>query len=71
MELPLWVNLQLAKGFMSFDCAKALRAGLRFRGLETTILDTLKWAKSVPDDTEKPADLPPDKEQALLDAIAG
>ena len=71
MELPLWVNQQLAKGFMSFDCAKALRAGLRFRELETTILDTLKWAKSVPDDTEKPADLPPDKEQALLDAIAG
>ena len=70
MELPLWVNQQLAESFMSFECAKALRAGLRFRRLDTTILDTLKWAKSTPDDVEKPADLPAEKEQALLAAIA-
>lgn len=71
MELPLWVNQELAESFMSFDCARALRAGLRFRPLKTTIIDTYEWSKSMPDDITKPADLAPDKEQALLAAIAG
>ncbi len=69
MELPLWVNQELAESFMTFDCARALRAGLRFRHLETTIIDTYEWSKSVPDDITKPADLAPGKEQKLLAAI--
>lgn len=71
MELPLWVNQELAESFMTFDCAKALRAGLRFRHLETTVIDTYEWSKSTPEDIAKPADLSPGKEQALLAASAG
>jgi len=69
MELPLWVNQELAESFMTFDCARALRAGLRFRHLETTIIDTYEWSKSAPDDITKPADLASGKEQKLLAAI--
>ena len=71
MELPLWVNQELAESFMTFDCTKALRAGLRFRHLETTVIDTYEWSKSTPEDIAKPADLSPGKEQALLAASAG
>lgn len=71
MELPLWVNQELAESFMTFDCAKALRAGLRFRHLKTTVIDTYEWSKSTPEDMTKPADLSPGKEQELLAASAG
>ena len=71
MESPLWVNKELAESFMTFDCARALRAGLRFRHLETTIIDTYEWSKSMPEDITKPADLAPGKERELLAAIAG
>lgn len=69
MELPLWVNKELAQSFMTFDCAKALRDGLRFRHFKTTIIDTYEWSKSLPEDIAKPADLAPGKERALLAEI--
>ena len=69
MELPLWVNHKLAESFMTFNNDKALRAGLTFRPPEQTIRDTYDWAATLPADTPKPADLPPDKELKLLAAI--
>ncbi len=69
MELPLWVNRKLAESFMTFNNDKALRDGLSFRPPEQTIRDTWEWARTLPADTPKPADLPPEKELELLAAI--
>ena len=68
MELPLWLNAELANSFMTFDIGKALANGLDFRPLERTLQDTWHWARSLPDDIEKPADLPPAREATLLKA---
>lgn len=69
MELPLWVNQDLAESFMTFDCARALRAGLRFRPLKRTVVDTYEWSQMAPNDITKPAGLAPDKEREILAAI--
>ncbi|HXG91350.1 MAG TPA: NAD-dependent epimerase/dehydratase family protein [Blastocatellia bacterium] len=45
-ELPMWLpedELPQFAGFMSFDCGKAIAAGLTFRPLAETIRDTLEW----------------------------
>ena len=68
MELPLWVNHDLAESFMTFDISKALAQGLTFRPLTQTISDTWRWARTLPDNMEKPANLPPARETALLKA---
>ena len=41
-EMPLWVPRQ-ALGFNTFDCRRALAAGLSFRPLARTIADTWTW----------------------------
>lgn len=69
MELPLWLNVPEAEQFMTFDVQKAIRDGLVFRPLADTIRQTYQWAKDLPDDTPKPANLPIEKEVMLLDAI--
>ena len=46
MELPLWVNSELAESFMTFSIERALAAGLQFRPLAETIRDTFEWSKS-------------------------
>ncbi len=69
MQLPLWVNRSLAESFMTFNIDSALRDGLTFSPLATTIGDTLEWALTLHADTPKPADLAPDKELALLAAL--
>jgi len=69
MELPLWINQPEAKQFMTFNVDKAVRDGLTFRPLADTIRDTYAWAKDLPDDTPKPADLPAEKEAMLLKAL--
>ena len=68
MELPLWVNRELAESFMTFNIDRALRAGLTFREPAQTIRDTWEWARAQPSDAPKPAYLPPEKEAALLAA---
>ena len=68
MELPLWVNSALAESFMTFDIGAALHDGLSFRPLAATIRDTWQWARTLPEDIPKPADLPSDKEADLLNA---
>ena len=69
MELPLWLKLPDAEQFMTFNINKALQDGLVFRPLADTIRDTYEWAKNLPDDTPKPANLPPEKEALLLKAL--
>jgi 2'-hydroxyisoflavone reductase len=69
MELPLWINLPEAEQFMTFNVDKALNDGLVFRPLADTIRDTYQWAKDLPDNTLKPADLPAEKEELLLNAL--
>ena len=69
MELPLWVSQNIAEDFMTFNIDKAIGAGLEFRPLATTIRDTCEWAKGLPDDIAKPADLPPEKEEKMLAAL--
>jgi len=69
MELPLWINLPEAQQFMTFNVQKAVDDGLTFRPLAQTIKDTYAWAKDLPADTPKPADLPVEKEQTLLEAL--
>lgn len=66
MELPLWVNAAAAEGFMRFSIGRALRAGLRFRPLAETVRAIDEWARTLPLDAAKPADLPREKEAALL-----
>lgn len=69
MELPLWVNRDLAESFMTFNIDKAKSAGLSFRPITRTIRDTYNWAMTLPADAPKPADLPPEKELKLLAAL--
>jgi 2'-hydroxyisoflavone reductase len=46
-ELPLWLPAEYAT-MESFDCQKAIAAGLAFRPLEETVRDTLDWARAYP-----------------------
>jgi 2'-hydroxyisoflavone reductase len=48
-EMPLWIPSErdeTMRGFSRFDCSKAIRAGLKFRPLEETVRDTLKWDRT-------------------------
>ncbi len=69
MELPLWLKLPDAEQFMTFNVDKAINDGLVFRPLADTIRHTYQWAKDLPDDTPKPANLPVEKEDMLLKAL--
>ncbi len=69
MELPLWVNRELAESFMTFSIDKAIDAGLRFREPAETIRDTWEWARRQPADLPKPANLPAEKEAELLKTL--
>jgi 2'-hydroxyisoflavone reductase len=65
-DLPLWVAPGMKKenaGLMSVDVSRALREGLRFRPLRTTLHDTLAGAEQTPG-----AGLTPEREQELLAA---
>jgi 2'-hydroxyisoflavone reductase len=66
-ELPLWLPGTDYAGMARADIGRAVDAGLRFRPLEETILDTLAWDRSVPGD--RPT-LSEDKEHAILTGSA-
>ena len=68
MGLPLWLRREAAESFMTFNIDQALAAGLGFRPLAQTIGDTWEWARALPADAPKPADLSPELERALLEA---
>jgi 2'-hydroxyisoflavone reductase len=70
MEMPVWVYPGPdTRGFMDWDCSKAIAAGLEFRPLADTAHDTLAWWKGRGADA--PAlrtGLAPDKEARILAA---
>ncbi len=68
MQMPLWVgDGEEEKGFSHIDCRRAIAEGLRFRPLEETIVDTLRWF-GTQGSRRLRAGLEPDREQALLEA---
>lgn len=68
MGLPLWLNREAAESFMTFRIDRALAAGLSFRPLAQTVRATFEWARALPDDAPKPADLSSELERELLAA---
>jgi 2'-hydroxyisoflavone reductase len=64
-ELPLWLPGIDYAGMARADISRAVNAGLRFRPVEETVLDTLAWDRSVPGD--RPT-LAADKEAEILAA---
>ena len=70
-ELPVWLPPRGATaGFMRIDCSKAWGAGLTFRPLAVTALDTLEWFKARPAEQKQRlrAGLEREKERAVLTA---
>jgi 2'-hydroxyisoflavone reductase len=63
MELPLWLPGEDYAGMARADIGRALAAGLTFRPLEETVLDTLVWDRGEPGD--RPT-LTAEKEQEIL-----
>jgi 2'-hydroxyisoflavone reductase len=81
-ELPLWLDIDRHpdfRGFLSVDIARALAAGLSFRPLEHTALDTLAWARERQHPPARPegarlpppAGLSPEREADLLARLGG
>jgi 2'-hydroxyisoflavone reductase len=68
-EMPLWIPLRYERAaFQAANCDKALRAGLKFRPLAETILDTLAWDSERFSEVERRAGLDSEKERRLLTA---
>ena len=70
MEMPVWVYPgPETRGFMEWDCSKAIAAGLEFRPLAETARDTLAWWKGRGADAPPlRTGLAPDKEARILAA---
>ena len=64
-ELPLWLPDDAYAGMARADISRAVDAGLRFRPLEETVIDTLAWDRTMPG--ERPT-LAPEKEAEILAA---
>jgi 2'-hydroxyisoflavone reductase len=64
-ELPLWLPGSEHAGMARADIAKALAAGLTFRPVEETVVDTLAWDRTV--DGDRPT-LTHEREQEILAA---
>jgi 2'-hydroxyisoflavone reductase len=62
-ELPLWLPGDDYAGMARADTRRAREAGLTFRPLEDTVVDTLAWDRTVPGD--RPT-LTPEKEATVL-----
>jgi 2'-hydroxyisoflavone reductase len=65
LELPLWLPGDEHAGMARTDIARALAAGLTFRPLEETVVDTLAWDRTV--DGDRPT-LAHEREQEILAA---
>jgi len=70
MEMPVWVYpSEETRGFSSYDCSKAIAAGLAFRPLADTARDTLDWWKSRPEEEKTlRTGVDPEKEARILAA---
>ena len=69
-EMPLWIpdSDPDSVGFSTFNCRKAIAAGLAFRPLAETVGDTLAWDATRPADHPWRAGLEPEREAELLQA---
>ena len=66
-DMPVWIpDTEEDAGFSRVDISRAINAGLKFRPLEETIGDTIRWAETRPEDYEWRAGLNPAKEEILL-----
>ena len=68
-DMPEWVPGQgESAGFARRDIRRALKAGLTYRALSTTTLDTLDWLKLQPAERRDKlkAGISPTREQELL-----
>jgi 2'-hydroxyisoflavone reductase len=63
MELPLWLPGAEYAGLLQADTRRALAAGLRFRPIEETAVDTLAWARTA---VEQRPTLTRERERELL-----
>lgn len=71
-DFPIWVSPGSEYGGLGdVSIARALKAGLTFRPLATTVADTLAWWKTLPEDrrAQMRAGLKPEKEAAALAAL--
>ncbi|NJN19398.1 MAG: epimerase, partial [Oscillochloris sp.] len=67
MEMPLWVPEDPDSiGFSQISIARALSAGLQFRPLRDTVVDTLAWLQTRPADQQWRAGLSAEREAELL-----
>ena len=66
VELPLWVPSEGFAGFSTVNCQKAFNAGLTFRPLKQSTVDTLEWLNTRPADYEWRGGLKPEREAELL-----
>ena len=67
-ELPLWLpeSADNLKGFMFINSNKALKTGLEFRSLASTVQDTLSWHREAGVAEPLKAGLSAEKEESLL-----
>ena len=68
-DFPIWVSTEGAEaGIGDVSIARALKAGMTFRPLPETILSTLAWWDSLPEErrAKMKAGLAPEKEAAAL-----
>ncbi|MCP4703940.1 MAG: SDR family oxidoreductase [candidate division Zixibacteria bacterium] len=65
-ELPIWVPEKKYLGLMQTNCEKAFKNGLKFRPLEITIKDTLRYCKTRPNDYKWLAGIDSKREIELL-----
>jgi 2'-hydroxyisoflavone reductase len=65
MELPLWIPAGEMRWIVRADTSRALTAGLKIRGLNETVADTLAWARNRSRD-ELQAGMKSERETELL-----
>jgi 2'-hydroxyisoflavone reductase len=65
-DLPLWLPGDEMAGLLATDVSRSVAAGLTYRPLSQTARDTLKWAKTRPDDHQWRAGLSAERESELL-----
>jgi 2'-hydroxyisoflavone reductase len=68
-ELPLWLPEEgesRRPGLMAIDSRKAVAAGLRYRSLEDTVCDVLRWYRDEEQGRDLRAGLPSDRELQIL-----
>jgi 2'-hydroxyisoflavone reductase len=68
VPLPFWIRDPAQAGLLAMDCRRGFGAGLKFRPLAETFLDTAGWLDTRSDDYVWKTGLTPAREKALLAA---